>query len=58
MGEIIQGLLRKNNKLWIFNNRRVALTGVAQWVGHPPRQRRVASLIPHQGTRLGCRFSP
>ena len=31
------------------------LTGVAQWVGHCPADKKVASSIPGQGTGLGCR---
>ena len=31
-----------------------ALTGVAQWVGCHPSNRKVAGSIPSQGTCLGC----
>ena len=31
-----------------------ALAGVAQWIEHRPANQRVAGLIPHQGTCLGC----
>ena len=31
-----------------------ALMGVAQWTGHCPANQKVASLIPSQGTCLGC----
>ena len=34
------------------------LTGVAQWVGHCPADKKVASSIPGQGTCLGCRPGP
>ena len=36
----------------------MALAGVAQLVEHPPRKGKVASLVPHQGTGLGCTFRP
>ena len=32
-----------------------ALAGVAQWIEQQPANQRVASLIPSQGTCLGCR---
>ena len=32
-----------------------ALAGVTQWIEHQPVNQRVASLIPSQGTCLGCR---
>ena len=32
--------------------------GVAQWVEHGPSKQRVVSLIPSQGTCLGCRPGP
>ena len=31
-----------------------ALTGVAQLVGHRPKKPKVTSLIPSEGTCLGC----
>ena len=31
-----------------------SLAGVAQWIEHQPANQRVASLIPSQGTCLGC----
>ena len=34
----------------------LALTAVAQLVGHHPTERNVASWIPSQGTHLGCGF--
>ena len=34
----------------------VALTGVAQWVGHHPTKQMVAGSIPGQDTCLGCGF--
>ena len=34
----------------------VALTGVAQRGERLPREQKVPSSIPHQGTCLGCRF--
>ena len=36
----------------------VALTGVDEWVKHHHVKPKVASLIPCQGTRLGCRLGP
>ena len=36
----------------------VALTGVAQLVGHHPTKRKVAGSIPDSGTCLCCRFGP
>ena len=39
------------NTLNVFN---VALAGVAQWIKYRPVNQRVASLIPGQGTGLGC----
>ena len=36
----------------------VALTCVAQWVGHHPANKKVAALIPGQDTHLGCRPGP
>ena len=33
----------------------LALVGVAQWVEHPPVNRRVACSIPNSGICLGCR---
>ena len=35
----------------------LTLAGVAQWTDHRPVNQRVASLIPSQGTCLGCRPS-
>ena len=35
-----------------------ALAGVARWVGHRPIHRKVAGLVPRQGTCLGRRFGP
>ena len=35
-----------------------ALVGVAQLVGRHSANQKVTSLIPHQGTYLGCRFEP
>ena len=34
------------------------LAGVVQWIEHGPLNQRVASLIPSQGTFLGCRTVP
>ena len=34
------------------------LTSVAKWVEHQPVNQKVASLIPSQGTCLGCRLDP
>ena len=36
----------------------LALGGVAQWIEHRLANQRVASLIPSQGTCLGCRPGP
>ena len=36
----------------------LALTGVAQLVGHHSAKQRVAGSILDQGTCLGCRFGP
>ena len=33
---------------------KTALAGVAQWIECQPANQRVASLIPSQGTSLGC----
>ena len=33
----------------------MALAGVAQWIEHQPVNQKVTSLIPGQGTCLGCR---
>ena len=35
-----------------------ALAGVAEWVEYRPVNAKGASLIPRQGTRLGCRPGP
>ena len=42
------------------NNQKLnkALAGVAQWTEHQPVNRRVAGVIPSQGTGLGCRPGP
>ena len=37
---------------------KIALAGVAQWIGHPPTNQKVTSLIPSQGTCLGCGPGP
>ena len=37
---------------------KTALAGVAQWTELQPANQRVASLIPSQGTCLGCRPGP
>ena len=37
---------------------RIVLTGVAQWVGRRPTNRKVTGLIPGQGMCLGCRPGP
>ena len=34
------------------------LAGVAQWIEHQPANKRVAGLIPSQGTGLGCELGP
>ena len=44
--------------LSLLNNCTVALTGVAQWVGHCPAKRRVICWLPSQGTCLSCGFGP
>ena len=41
-----------------YKERVPALTAVAQLVGHCPENRKVTSLIPSQGTCLGCGFGP
>ena len=43
---------------FFFLNPSLALAGVAQWIEHGPENQRVASLIPSQGTCLGCRPGP
>ena len=35
----------------------LALAGVAQWIERGPTKQRVTSLIPSQGTCLGCGLS-
>ena len=45
-------------ELAMDKNQCLALTGVAQLVGHHLRKQKAASLIPGQGTCLGCGFSP
>ena len=37
-----------------LQSEKAALAGVAQWVEHQLATQKVASLIPSQGTRLGC----
>ena len=37
---------------------KTALAGVAQWIESRPANQRVTSLIPSQGTCLGCRPGP
>ena len=43
-------------KIFVVCNKKLgpALTGVAQWVGRHPINRKVAGSIPSQGTCLGC----
>ena len=36
----------------------MALAGVAQWIEYGPVNQRVTSLIPSQGTGLGCGPGP
>ena len=36
----------------------ITLAGAAQWTEHGPANQRVTSLIPSQGTCLGCRPGP
>ena len=36
----------------------VALSSVAQWVGHCLKKQKVIGSIPSQGTCLGCGFGP
>ena len=38
----------------VFKIKLVALTGVAQWVGHRPMDQKVTCSIPGWGTCLGC----
>ena len=40
------------------NNNYAALAGVAQWIERQPVYQRVTSLIPSQGTCLGCEPGP
>ena len=42
----------------MINNWSLALAGVAQWIAHQPENTNVASLIPSQGTCLGCGMVP
>ena len=47
------------NSLILYNEKQsLALAGVAQWIEHRPVNQRVASLIPSQGTCLGCGPGP
>ena len=39
-------------------NKILSMAGVAQWIEHMPANQRVTSLIPSQGTCLGCRSGP
>ena len=36
----------------------IALTGVAQCIGHHPAKHKVIGLVPDQGTYPGCRPGP
>ena len=49
---------RANLKIYLLLKFCVALTGVAQWVGHCPTNPKVTSSIPGKGTRLGCGPGP
>ena len=42
----------------IFQEQKLALTGVAQQVEHRPTNQKVAHSIPAQGTCLGCGPGP
>ena len=48
----ICGVLHWGN--FYLNKHWIALAGVAQWIEHWPANHEVASLIPSQGTSLGC----
>ena len=37
---------------------RIALTSVAQWVGHHLAKQKATGSVPNQGTCLGCGFGP
>ena len=52
--EIIDGVFQQK----FIKNYVLALAGVAQWIEHQPVDQRVSSLIPSQGTCLGCRPCP
>ena len=41
-----------------LNIKKYALAGAAQWIEHQPANKRVAGLIPSQGTCLGCGPGP
>ena len=41
-----------------FNVKGLSLAGVVQWIEPGPSNQRVTSLIPSQGTYLGCRPAP
>ena len=42
----------------VYKNIFSALAGVAQWTESLPANKKVAGLIPGQGTCLGCRPDP
>ena len=44
--------------LWLCNKRFCCLAGVAQQIEHQPENRKLAGLIPCQGTSLGSRPGP
>ena len=44
----------QDNLLTMHTVKRIALAGVAQWIDSRPANQMVASLIPSQGTCLGC----
>ena len=55
----LREIIRKDDlDLYIIQMIGLALTGVAQLVGLCAAEQKVASLIPSQGTCLGCGFGP
>ena len=54
----LQNNLRLGKRLGIGKLSSSALAGVAQWIEGRPENRKVAGLIPGQGTCMGCRPGP
>ena len=50
--------LRSFTTKGVYQKRKPALAGVAQWIEHRPLSQKVAGLIPSQGTYLGCGPGP